>query len=329
MSAITKDQLCFDPAAAADGDNIGAYLRSSDGTLIDKVTTTDTLDRLATASALFDSAGNGITSTGGALDVNIASSSALGIFAEDSAHSTGALGQLGLAVRNDANSSLVDTDGDYAPLQVNSSGELKVASTVTVQAGDAEFLEDTAHTDGDALIHVGAVRQDTLASSVSADGDYASFKVDSLGRLYVAAAISGDVADDDVDSGNPLKVGSRAFDGALTTISASNDRADLLSDMYRRVYVNTSPNIGLQSTSASITATAAQVMGTPLGGRRRVLIQNVGNNEVYLGGSSVSTANGVLLRKRTSVELELGEDIGLFAVCDTAESSELRLLEIA
>jgi hypothetical protein len=156
---ITLDRLVFDTTAPDNGANVGAFLRGSDGTLI--------------------------TQTGGALDVNIAGSTGLGIFAEDSAHSSGDLGQQILAVRKDVAGSLVSADGDYAPLQVDSTGALRVAAEVTVQAGDAEFLEDSAHTTGDAGLHMLAVRQDALSSLTSADGDYASFKSDALGRLYM------------------------------------------------------------------------------------------------------------------------------------------------
>lgn len=159
---ISLDRLVFDPANAADGANVGAYLRADDGTLI--------------------------THTGGALDVNIASGSGFGIFAEDSAHVSGDLGQQILAVRSDAGGTLVSADGDYSPLQVDANGNLRVAAEVTVEAGDAEFLEDSAHTTGDAGIHMLNVRQDAFASSTSADGDYSSFKSDALGRLYIYKA---------------------------------------------------------------------------------------------------------------------------------------------
>lgn len=155
---LTLDKLVFDPAAPSDGQSVGAYLRGSDGTLI--------------------------TQTGGFLDVNIASSTGLGIYNEDSAHVSGDKGQQIFAVRKDAIGSLVSADGDYSPLQVNANGELRVAAEVTVQAGDAEFLEDSAHVSGDAGLSVFAVRQDVLSSLVSATGDYANFKLDSLGRLY-------------------------------------------------------------------------------------------------------------------------------------------------
>lgn len=104
---------------------------------------------------------------------------------EDSAHSSGDTGAFMLAVRNDSEASLVDTDGDYAPLQVDSNGRLKVATVVSVEPSDAEFAEDAAHSSGDTGLHMLAVRQDTLAASTSADGDYSSLKVDADGELYV------------------------------------------------------------------------------------------------------------------------------------------------
>lgn len=104
--------------------------------------------------------------------------------AEDAAHSSGDTGNFVLAVRNDTEGSLVDTDGDYAPLQVDSSGRLRVISDLDY-TDPAHYAEDSAHTSGDTGNYVLAVRQDTLASSTSADGDYASFKVDAAGQLYV------------------------------------------------------------------------------------------------------------------------------------------------
>lgn len=354
MSSITKDELFFDPAET-ENDNVGAYVRASDGTVIDKVTLVDTIDRLAVSAALVDSAGNEITADGsGAVNANITNTSISvddgggsitvdgnitvdsepAIYAEDTAHTSGDNGKFVLAVRNDANTSLVTTDGDYAPLQVNAEGKLKVASEITVEAGDAEFLKGTAAGNTDALIHVGAVRQDTLAGFTGVDdGDYTSFKVDSLGRLWTNSAIAGDVADDAADSGNPLKVGTRAVDGVLTPVSAANDRADAISDLYRRLYVNSSAQIAVLSSTAAVSAVAGPILGSALAGRRKLVIQNVGNDRVFLGGSGVTgtgaATDGIILRRRTSIELELGEDVSLFAVCAAGESSTLNILEMA
>lgn len=106
---------------------------------------------------------------------------------EDSAHASGHTGNFVLAVRRDADTTMVDADGDYAPLQVDENGRLKVVCDIEVANGH-EKLEDAAHSSGDVGSYVLAVRQDVLSASVDADGDYGSFKIDSLGRLYVTDA---------------------------------------------------------------------------------------------------------------------------------------------
>lgn len=111
--SITLDSLTFDITAPDDGANVGAHVRSSDGTLITH------------------------TSLGGgeeALDVNIASGggAGFGAHAEDVAHVSGDLGVQMLAVRNDTEGTLVDTDGDYASLQLDNLGRLRVVADIDV-----------------------------------------------------------------------------------------------------------------------------------------------------------------------------------------------------
>jgi hypothetical protein len=107
-----------------------------------------------------------------------------GRYLEDSAHTSGHAGLFVMAVRNDSDAVLTDADGDYSALSVDSAGRLKVLADLDVDF-DYVYDEDTAHTDGDSGAYVLAVRQDTLASSTTATGDYASFKVNALGELYV------------------------------------------------------------------------------------------------------------------------------------------------
>lgn len=81
------NRLVFDPAEAASHSNVGAYIRAgSDGDLIASQTIAAE-EWLNVASALHDGSGNAISSTGGALDVNIASSS-LTVNADDSLANT-------------------------------------------------------------------------------------------------------------------------------------------------------------------------------------------------------------------------------------------------
>lgn len=115
-----------------------------------------------------------------------------------------------LAVRRDADTTIATADGNYAPLQLDADGRLKVATVVSVEPSDAEYAEDSAHTSGDTGIFVLSVRQDTLAASTSTDGDYGAMKVNALGELYVhdtdvktelvAANASLDAMEADIDA---------------------------------------------------------------------------------------------------------------------------------
>lgn len=304
MGALTKDRLIFDPADSAESDNIGSYTRAgSDGDLI-----TSTL-------------------VGGkeALDVNVVASGDAGIYAEDSASVDGDNGQFILAVRNDVEGSLVDTDGDYGALQLDALGRLRVIADVDV-SNLSEKAEDSAHVSGDEGSFVLAVAQATLAASVDTDGDYAAFKLNARGGLWTVPV--GTVADDAVDTENPVKVGSRALSGALPAISASGDRADALSDMYRRIYINDSPNISVVTSVTTVGAVAVALPAAAAAGRRRMMIQNTSNNDVYVGATGLTTTTGLRIAKGATLSLEIGQNVNMFAIASGA-GNDVRVMELA
>jgi len=76
---------------------------------------------------------------------------------EDSAHSSGDTGMMPLAVRHDADTSLVDTDGDYAPFQVDSIGRLKVVANLDAAGTEAYSVTDALAAAGDGLETITAV----------------------------------------------------------------------------------------------------------------------------------------------------------------------------
>lgn len=110
-------------------------------------------------------------------------------------------------------------------------------SFFTVLGADAVKLakaEDAAHTSGDEGIQALAVRKDTAAALAGTDGDYAPLEIDASGRLHVnaSAGVAGDIAHDATDSGNPLKVGTKAAATLSTaTLVADADRANAISDL--------------------------------------------------------------------------------------------------
>ena len=245
---IGKDRLIFDPTDTTQGDNVGAFIRASDGTLI-------------THTAVGPKK---------ALDVNIVAG-----------------------------------------------------------PDDPVYDEDSASANGDKLMSVGAVRQDALASSVDADGDYAWFKLNSRGALWTAPV--GTVADDAADTENPVKIGSRSVSGAaLLAVSSNNDRADLISDKYRRIYINDSPNIGLASVAVPVDTTAGgtAIPTTALAGRRRIMVQNLGTKDIYVGPAGVTDTSGLRVANGATLSLEIGENILLKAIAASG-SQDVRVFELA
>lgn len=196
---------------------------------------------------------------------------------------------------------------------------------------DAMYAEDAPHTTGDFGMFVLSVRQDALASSVSADGDYAAFKLNSRGGLWTVPV--GDRADDAADNENPVKIGSRSAWGVLTALSTANDRGDLISDKYRRVYINDGANIGILTTQVDVPDSATQLVTAGLSGRRVLMVQNLGNREVYLGADATVTAAGATGGLRLAAggffTLTLGEDVALWAIGVVAGPQDIRIFEAA
>lgn len=191
-----------------EGGKVSLYARDPDGNLVPVAVTTDgylvTIDYREAAMGASE-------------------------YAEDSGHTGGDTGTFILAVRHDADTSLVDTDLDYAPLQVDANGFLKV---VTAAFG-SEHAEDTPHTSGDKGILLLAVRRDADASLVDADLDYAPLQVDANGALKITGAAAGtefaeDSAHTSGDKGTLMLVVRHDSEGAL--VDADGDYAALQVD---------------------------------------------------------------------------------------------------
>lgn len=106
-------------------------------------------------------------------------------YAEDSAHVSGDLGNMSLAVRRDANTSLVTTTGDYAPLQVDALGALKVTITSGAGSGGTSLADQAAFSSGStSFTPVGGLYQ-SVADTI-ADGHSASLAIDTNRNLKVS-----------------------------------------------------------------------------------------------------------------------------------------------
>lgn len=163
--------------------------------------------------------------------------------AEDAAHVSGHVGQFILAVRNDAGTVLAGTTGDYIPFTTDNTGRLYVncnthavtqsgtwnIGTVTPGSAAANLgkAEDAVHASGDVGVQVLAVRRDTLASSTSANGDYATFSVDSVGALWTRIAGVTTVVLSGSTRGRPIQITGTNTAGANTLHTATTTAGQL------------------------------------------------------------------------------------------------------
>jgi hypothetical protein len=150
----------------------------------------------------------------------------------------------------------------------------------------------------------------------------------SSGALNVAPL--GNVADDAADAGNPVKVGSRAIDGALSAISAGNDRADMISDMYRRLWTTNAANAVGSNAAVSVDTTAGGVVlfATPVEGRCKALVQNLGSKDIFVGFGTVTPANGIRIDAQSNMPIDIGPDLILKGITATG-SSDVRVMQLA
>ena len=314
---MLTSSLVFDPTATAAGSNVGAYVRAgSDGDLIASQTIAAE-EWLNTAAALFDSAGNGITSTGGALDVNFASGSVAlaSEYDEDAAHTTGDKGQFSLGIRVDDLTSvpasvLAGTEGDYQGFISDASGALYVAGT------DFDIRDLSASQDNVAI----SDGTDTL--EINADG---SINITDNGGSITVDAIDLDIRDltaasDSVESwthdGTGTAIGSTA--GALDVNIASGDLDDDLADT------------AIENTATAVSLVAVSVVSSALADRKHLFLANEGNKGLYYGKSGVTTSNGFPLYPREKMSARIGPSVVVQIIGEAGSSAEdLRVMELS
>lgn len=233
-----------------------------------------------------------------------------------------------LAVRHDTAGPLIGVaDGDWTPLEVDANGALKVSGSFSVSPAD-NHVESAAHTagGGDTGSWGMSFRQDALANQATiVDGDYVGLKSNDRGALWVAPV--GTVADDIADTENPVKVGTKVRQ-TIAAVTLTGNRADLISDMYRRLYVHDSPNRVSKATATVAGLAAVALPGSPLAGRTRVQVQNLSNKDIYLGDAAVSTASGLRVSPGATESVEIGDQCILYAIAGTA-ALDVRVLELA
>jgi hypothetical protein len=324
---LNKDLLVFDTADTSESDNVGAYVRSSDGTLITHETIGSD-EHLHVAAALQDGSGNAITSTtvgsDQALDVNVSGGSITadmdGIYNVSTNADPDNIGLIG--------HTRAASIGDAQQVERLSSG---APSSDDIDPANVKALD----VNGFLLGWDGSAWDRLTASSGALDVNLADqdadITVDINAQSVGALDVEGSVADDAADSGNPVKIGSRSVDqsSALSAISAASDRADALSDLYRRILVSNSAAVGLACADFDVISTEVALPTTNLAGRVSMIVQNLSQTQpIYVGPTGVTTSTGLKIPKGGSLEIPAGEAIDLYGIAPSG-TQDVRVFELA
>jgi hypothetical protein len=176
-------------------------------------------------------------------------------------------------------------------LAINADGSINVNADISVTNG-SDKAEDAAHVSGDIGTYVLAVRQDTLASSTSTDGDYASLKTSAAGALYVNLAES-------------------------TATIATSDAA----------LANTAMSNAANTLDTAGTAEAAVTSVLPA--RKYLYLYNNDNTKVFIGTTGVTAANGFPVSPGSYMELRAGAAVPVLFVGQNGKTPEIRTLQLS
>lgn len=129
-----------------------------------------------------------IASDQSAISINPGTAATWGLYAEDTAATTGFVGSAILGVSNEALTAKAAVNDDYTQVSTTSKGVVLVAADINGQIAQATGLlkaEDSAHVTGDAGVLSFAVANRTQAQFSNSDGDYTPVAVGLDGSVYI------------------------------------------------------------------------------------------------------------------------------------------------
>jgi len=87
------------------------------------------------------------------------------------------------------------------------------------------------------------------------------------------------------------------------------------------------PNILPLSQPISVTDTEVALPTSPLTGRKRLQIQNLGSDPIYIGKTGVLVTSGLMIPKGATESLEAGPSAVYYGIAPTGKTVAVRILE--
>lgn len=191
--------------------------------------------------------------------------------------------------------------------------------------------------DGTAIGHVGDALKVDIGSVTDLDIRDLQFATDSvdvsgstveLGATSLAALENITVTVDNAsleisnDAGNPIPVSATDLD--IRNLVFADDKVDASGSEVKQDSYDS-----LKNTAQSVTNTASALAGTPLANRVKMLIQNLGTQDIFIGAdNAVTDANGIKVPRGASAEFMFSAASTPHAIT-SAGTADVRILEMA
>jgi hypothetical protein len=242
--------------------------------------------------------------------------------AEDAAHTSGDVGVMPLAVRNDTRGTLVSQTADYSPLQLNSDGDLRVESNINAAVGTTKAFNQGGATTASGQVGVPSLARmndEVSAPSGHGDNEWSFLQTNLKGALYITG---GEVESETVQS-QPLLMGGR-FDTSARTIGNGEAGAVAL-DASGHVNVTGTYIINDDSTQAS---TPPMVN---VGGEYRATLGSYGNGDATILQSDIKGRLRIAGTHVDDAAFTLGTDSGImmmgFAGAQSIDTNDAAALQ--
>jgi len=217
---------------------------------------------------------------------------------------------------------IIDSAGNEVGVTANA-----LDVNITAAPGLGSYMEDDPHTSGDDGQFVLSVRVDDLTAVpatalAGTELDYQAFITNAQGALYVA----GNQFDIDDLNATDDAVQAWMFDGTGTAITSTGGAIDV--NIASGDLDDSLANTAIKSTAKSVSTTTGVILASELAARKWFYFQNLGNKEVYIGESGVTTANGIEVSPHMMLEMRLGPALTMHAVA-SAGTMDTRVMELS
>jgi len=201
--------------------------------------------------------------------------------AEDAVHGTGDSGVMALGVRKDTGAAIAGTDGDYSPLQVDSSGNLRV-NVAAGGAGDGAILDGVTSSIKATVLDF--TNSNPLAVRLSdTNGD------------YVAAGAGTQYTEDDAAAVNPVggQTIARRRDSLASETTTDGDNTALNCTAKGELYVKQTDAVPVTDNSGSLTVDNAGTFAVQVSSALPLGSNNIGDVDVLTLPSLPTGSNNI------------------------------------